>query len=68
MKNSIKIILLAITVLFFFAACKGNKSLNAGDSTKIDSSSISATAKSDSTKTDSAKAKTDSVRAVKKKK
>jgi hypothetical protein len=68
MKNSFKITLLAITILFFVGACKGNKSLNAGDSTKIDSSSISATAKSDTTKIDTSKAKADSVKAVKKKK
>ena len=68
MKNSFKITLLAITILFFIASCKGNKTLNAGDSTKIDSSSIGASAKSDSTKADSAKVKADSVKAVKKKK
>jgi hypothetical protein len=68
MKNLFKITLLAITVSFFVASCKGNKALNAGDSTKIDSSSISATAKSDSTKTDTSKAKADSAKAVKKKK
>jgi len=69
MKNSFKVTLLAITVLLFVASCKGNKALNAGDSTKVDSSSMSASAKGDSTKTDTSKAKTDSVKksAVKKK-
>ncbi len=69
MKNSFKIILLAITVSLFVNACRGNKALNAGDSTKVDSSSMSASAKGDTTQTDTSKTKTDTVKksAVKKK-
>ena len=69
MKNLFKITLLAITVLLFVTACKGNKAFNAGDSTKVDSSSMSASAKGDTTQTDTSKGKTDTVKksAVKKK-
>lgn len=63
--NRIPILALALT--FSLAACKGNKSGNSSDSTKVDSSSVTkvdSTVKPDTSKKDSAKMGADTSRKV----